>query len=181
MPKTIKKFIETRQIIEKYHVLPFEETDSETLKLLSYFLHLAPNIESEHSRKITRSAMNTALNKITSSFEDSDFQFIRANVQINKELEKVNIGDNFINLKKCAFVCKYKEDEHRQILETDLACLLRHIRNAIAHSHFHYKHLGNQIFLMFEDHSTCGKKNISSRIILSRAELARWKKILENA
>ena len=59
--------------------------------------------------------------------------------------------------------------------ETDLDCILRHIRNSIAHGRVYYRKDRNRIHFVFED---CNKKNLTARIVCIKSDLEFWKKVL---
>lgn len=153
-------------------VIPFQIPNLEIQNLLSFFLHLAPDIESVHARKINISKHNEILNRM---FENRHYQyskFCASNAKIENELSKAHLNGDLLCLKCKRFVCKKKGGQS----ETDLDCFLRHIRNAIAHGRVYYCHAGNRIHIIFEDMNNSG--NISARIVCIKADLKYWKKIL---
>lgn len=111
--------------------------------------------------------------------EDSHFKFIdfcAHNVNLEQRLEKAELTEKPLCPKCKRLVCKRKV-ENNGVKETDLECLLRHIRNAIAHGHVKYKHAGNRIYIMFEDYNP--NKKLTARILIIRADLEKWIKTLK--
>ena len=70
-----------------------------------------------------------------------------------------------------------KRDKTRK--ESDLECLLKHLRNAIAHGHVYLQHGGTYIRLLFEDINDKGA--ITARIVCFQTDLKKWRKILQDA
>lgn len=147
-------------------------------KLFNYFMYKAPNINSELSPCIAKEYHNKILKEMLK--DNKNFIFCQQNVDIDKECSKVALNGQRICVRCKRFVCKrstrhFKRDEER--VETNLECLLRHIRNSIAHGHIYVRHGGNYISVFLEDQNS--KKNITSRIVCCQADLDKWKKILE--
>ena len=161
-------------------IVPSECDISDLRNLFSYFQYRAPNIDSVQSPLLSSDIHDKVLAKMLHN--NSDYKFYSHNLDSAILLQKHGMsGDHVCNRCK-RFVCKYmtnpaKRDTTRK--ETDLECLLRHLRNSIAHGHVFLHHGGNYITLGFEDQNE--KKNITSRIIVNRAELNKWKNVLEEA
>lgn len=161
--------------ISKLLVAPFEINNLQVKRLLSYFLHLAPNIESTHSIKIDKDKHNEIFSRM---FENRRFKYAKfcaSNAKIDNELLKGYLYGDLICLKCKRYVCKKKKGKINQE-ETDLECFLRHIRNAIAHGRVYYCHAGNRVHIIFEDMNDKG--SISARIVCIKADLLFWKRIL---
>ena len=60
--------------------------------------------------------------------------------------------------------------------ETEYECILRHIRNAIAHSNVYIYQTGNRKYICFTDFNKTGKQ--SAMILLSQTDLSNLKKEL---
>ena len=158
--------------------VPFEANNGDLSKLLRFFLYKAPNISSAHSPKISNITYShdSILREMMNGRKFSKgIDFCSSNCRIEKHLLKVGLNGNKICLKCKRGVCKRNPIKGNN-KESDLDCLLRHIRNSIAHGRFYYSHGGNIIFLMFEDVNTTG--NISARIVCLRADLEHWKNVL---
>lgn len=157
----------------KNRILPFEIDDEKLKKLFSFYLHSAPTIESKSAAQIDNcrlernwSGFKSNFFKITMIFFSSSY----ANDKFIKSFEKYNIhNDAHINRKIKVSVCKKKDTK-----ESEYQCLLRHLRNSIAHDNVYLLNAGNRKYILFEDYSN--KENISARILFSQADLSALKK-----
>lgn len=162
--------------LKNIHIPPFETDNKEINKLFSYFLYKAPTVESALSRELPVIFHNEIIGRM---FQDRHFKyqnFCSFNSNIEKEFSKSWLSGDELCLKCKRFVCKKKKGSKNSKKETELECLLRHVRNAIAHGRVYYSHAGNKIHIVFEDKNSNG--NLSARIICIKADLEHWKKIL---
>lgn len=166
-----------KQKLKSISVAPFQTGNSKISSLLAYFLHEAPNIESAHSLIIDKSIHDEIINKMFESRKFIEKKFCAFNCKIEEELKKYKLEGEEICLGCERILCKYEKPSNN-IKETDLECLLRHIRNSIAHGRVYYRHLGNRIQIMFEDINK--NKKLTARIVCISADLKHWKYILEN-
>ena len=157
-------------------VVPFKTPTLEVKKLFSYFLHIAPNIESAHSKNIPIEMHAEIFERMMETRHFKHKKFCRANAVIEKEFNKCNLNGSNICLKCKRFVCKKKQSCKNKPEETDLNCFLRHIRNSIAHGRVYCCHAGNRIHIVFEDENITG--NLSARIVCIKADLEHWKRVL---
>ena len=168
------------EIAVKNAIVPSECDTGELRKLFSYFQYRAPNIESLQSPLLAPCYHDSVLNEIAKGREE--YRFCSQNAKTEDELAKNALsGINLCSWCK-RFLCKRmnnpsKRDPSRR--ETDLECLLRHLRNAIAHGHVFVIHGGNHISVLLEDTNNQG--NTTARIICNQADLKKWRKILEDA
>ena len=163
--------------LEKMKIAPFEdnyEKKSDMIKLFSFFLHFAPDIDSAHSRKISQDKHKEIWNEMMESRHFKYGDFCVANKRIEDALAPAHLDGEMLCLKCKRYVCKRKKTING-VQETDLDCFLRHIRNAIAHGRVYYLHKGNRVHILFED---MNNKKISARILCIKADLAHWKKVL---
>lgn len=165
-------------------IIPIECDIGKLRSLFAYFQYRAPNIDSLHSPLLSVAFHDEVLDKIrkTHNRKNGEYLFCAHNADTEKEFSTQKLwGEEICN--KCKrFMCKRmpnkaKRDETRK--ETDLECLLRHMRNSIAHGHVFVAHGGNFITVCFEDVNE--KKNITARIVCYQADLIKWRKILEDA
>lgn len=170
--------ISVKRKLDHLIVVPFEGVDDETRRLFLYFLYNAPDIESAHSKSISRDEHGSVFCAMMESRHYKYCKFCNSNASIEKELEKGYLSGNDICLKCKRYVCKKKKPQCQNDSETDLDCFLRHIRNSIAHGRVMYDHAGNSIHIVFEDKNPSGK--ISARIVCTRADLKWWKQLLSN-
>lgn len=168
--------IQTEIFLDDFLIIPFDNGTDELKKLFSYFLYNAPNIESKHSPKISREFHDIILQTMLENRHFKYENFCNFNAKIDSELKKGHLEGSEICLKCKRFVCKRKKPSNSKHLESDLECLLRHIRNAIAHGKVYCLHGGNKIHIVFEDENTT--KKVSARIVCIKADLEHWKRIL---
>lgn len=142
-------------------VVPFEYVDDKLKSLFSYFLHLAPSIDSASSAKISKEKAKIMWNRFIRTWDERELRrkIYSENSSYPEDStlkEKYNLGDDSVvsRLSK-AFVCIRKNDEE------DIECLLRHIRNAIAHGHVYILPKSNRIYILFEDFNARGSKKAS--------------------
>ena len=74
-----------------------------------------------------------------------------------------------VNRRSKGFICKRKDNS-----ESDYECVLRYIRNSIAHSNVYMNNAGNRKYIIFEDFNKTG--NQSSIMLLSQADLTKLKR-----
>lgn len=158
---------------------PFDENTASMHKLLSYFLYSAPGIESVHSYVIPREKHSAILSVMLDERHFCYTKFCSPSAQVEDELKKASLNGDELCLKCKRFVCKKKHSPKNKEKESDLDCFLRHIRNAIAHGRFYYRHDGNKVHILFEDINKSG--NYSARIVCIKADLQEWKNILEHS
>ena len=160
-------------------IIPAECEIGEVRKLCAYFQYRAPNIDAAQSPMLDATYHSAIIDSITNG--KNEFAFCAQNANTNTELAKVALAGIVLCSRCKRFLCKRmtkaaKRDPSRA--ETDLECLLRHLRNAIAHGHVYLHHGGNFISLLFEDKNDKG--NTTARIICCQADLKKWKKLLED-
>lgn len=159
-------------------IAPFEAGTEDTRRLFSYFLHIAPNIESVHSKTISESMHYDIFETMMKNRHFEHGHFCRPSATIDNELESEHLKGDNLCLKCKRYVCKRKQAGKNSKKESDLECFLRHIRNAIAHGRVYYCHTGNKIHIVFEDENE--SKNLSARIVCVKADLEHWKKVLSD-
>ena len=81
--------------------------------------------------------------------------------KLENACEKNGLGvDTEISRRTKGFICIRKGKE------TDYECILRHIRNSIAHNNVYYCDAGNRKFVLFEDYNKGGK--FTARMLFSQ-------------
>ena len=60
--------------------------------------------------------------------------------------------------------------------ETECQCVLRHMRNSIAHGNIYLSDESNRKYILFEDYNRNG--NLTARILLSQTYLKKLKQII---
>ena len=179
-PKEKKVF----SLEEKAAVIPIECDVGKLRSLFAYFQYRAPNIDSLHSPLLSVDKHEKVLEAIkkTHNSRNGEYVFCAHNANTESEFTQRALWGDVICGKCKRFVCKRmtnhaKRDSVRK--ETDLECLLRHIRNSLAHGHVFVNHGGNFISVCFEDVND--KHKLTARIVCGQADLMKWKRILEEA
>ena len=158
--------------IKQCRVAPFETADRKLLNLFSFFLHLAPTIESEKALNIEKSRLENNWDRFIESIPINQYIFIDDHRSLETYLVKYSLSDECeINRKYKGLVVKRKSKK-----ETEYECILRHIRNAIAHSNVYIYQTGNRKYICFTDFNKTGKQ--SAMILLSQTDLSNLKKEL---
>lgn len=161
-------------------VVPGECSIGELRQLFSFFEHRAPNIDSAHSPILDAQIHKQTLDRMLGG--NAHFVFCAHIANTESELQKLGL-DGYSLCSRCKrFLCKRSGHDSKRVSgqkETDLECLLRHIRNSLAHGHVYIIHRGNYISILLEDINNSGKT--TARIICCQADLKKWKAILEKA
>lgn len=156
------------------HITPFEIDDEKLKKLFSYYLHLAPTIDSGSSRLPPVRGLNVAWNDFITqlSLGKTDYHIYSSGSITTDYLKKYKLLEtDTIKKKSRRFVCCLRDKN-----EDEMTCLLRHLRNSIAHSRVFLYQTKSRKFFLFNDYNT--KKNLAARILLSQTDLERLKRIL---
>lgn len=157
------------QEIKRNRIEPFNVDDVKLIKLFSFFLSSAPTIESQTAAVLDENRLAHNWNSYVQSIEEKDRIIISPYTQIEKYLEKYGLSDTSkISRRRKGFVCKRKDK-----YETDFQCVLRHIRNAIAHSNVFLSNAGNRKYIYLEDFNQ--SKNQSAAMLFSQTDLLRLK------
>lgn len=158
--------------VKSNHIQPFEMDDVKLIRLFSFFLHSAPTIDSATAANIEPIRLEHNWNAFISEIPNDKYEIIAPNCSIEKYLGKYGLNDDATICRRTkGFVCKRKDKN-----EKDYECVLRHIRNAIAHSNVYMQNVGNRKYVIFEDFNKSKKQ--SSIMLFSQADLSRLKKII---
>lgn len=153
-----------------HKTIPFEITNMKMEKLFSFFLHSAPTIDSRTAMKIDSIRLSGNWKDFveTSQLKPSII-YAESYNKLENACEKNGLGvDAEISRRTKGFVCIRKGKE------TDYECVLRHIRNSIAHNNVYYCDAGNRKFVLFEDYNKGGK--FTARMLFSQTLLTTLKK-----
>ncbi len=172
--------VSTFDISEENAIIPAECEVEELRRLFSYFQYKAPNIDSLKSPMLDPTYHQSVLSKIIGGH--GEYFFCNQNAKMEDELRRIALNGVSVCAWCKRFLCKRmtapaKRDISRR--ETDLECLLRHLRNAIAHGHVFLVPNKNYNSVLFEDIND--KNNSTARIVCCQADLRKWKKELEEA
>ena len=153
-----------------YKTIPFEIPNAQMEKLFSFFLHSAPTIDSRTAMKIDSSRLCKNWGDfIESSKLKPATIYAESYSDLAASCEKNGLGvSTEISRRTKGFICIRKGKE------TDYECVLRHIRNSIAHNNVYYCDAGNRKFVLFEDYNRSGK--FTARILFSQTLLTDLKK-----
>ena len=165
----MKKCQHKKVNINQYRIIPFEDNTFLNV-IFSYFLYKAPSISSSFSEEI--------------DFNDDKLfkEFININrfksiIFIKKNSKKVyiehDLSGDYICMRCMRMIITRSINYEDHQLESYLECVLRHIRNSIAHGLVYYMFENKRHYLMFEDVNLSG--NISARIIVNRQTLINLK------
>ena len=152
-------------------IAPFETEYSRLTKLFSFFLHIAPKINSKRAVQIDDTRLNRNWNAFIKLFDNNSYKFMEVSSpkSVMDYFETTNIADSSeLRRRGSGFVCRKKDKS-----EVEVVCLLRHIRNAIAHANIYLLNAGNRKFILFEDYNEKGKQ--TARILFSQTDLQNLK------
>lgn len=148
---------------------PYEcDGDSELVSLLGFFQIEAPCISSFKSYKLDQAKYSKVLYKMIGSKE---FLFINPQARTDKRLISFNMCDAKI---KCVGIRGLLKKQNKD--ENELVCLLRHIRNSVAHGRVFTRAVGGVMYILFDDTRPDGA--FSARIVVTKNLLKSWKKII---
>lgn len=155
------------------HIVPFDIVDEKLKGLFSYFLHIAPTIDSAHAQPIQTNDLEKAWQYFIREIKIAATDYhVYAPGNIGLEiLARYRLSeDDSVSRKSKRFVCNFKENEDR-----DLCCLLRHIRNSIAHGYVYVVNNGRK-YILFDDYNR--NHNLTARILFSQTDLSKLKSVL---
>lgn len=154
--------------IKATQILPFEINDINLMRLFSFYLHSAPTIESRTAKQMDEQRLLNNWLNFSSQLPKNMSKFFSDTYSVEKfidSFERYGLNDEAeVNRRAKAVVCKRKNKS-----ESECACLLRHIRNSIAHNNVYLSSTGNRKYILFEDFNSRG--NITARILLSQTDL----------
>ena len=159
--------------ILSYHIVPFETEDMKLKSLFSFFLHLAPTISSSSAGDIPKAGLAQAWASFLreARIRNESFRLYTSGSINEKQLERYSLSSSStVSRKSKCFICSRKSAD-----ECEMSCLLRHLRNSIAHSNVYLLN-NNRKYILFDDFNT--KQNRSARILLSQGNLRVLKKYL---
>lgn len=153
--------------LKKNRIVPFEIDDITLQKIFSYFLHKAPSISSAWATKIPPQSLDIRWENYLENWDNNLVKFYADIRSFPKSLIKLKLEDNSeINKKSRAITC-VKIDKN----EKECECLLRHLRNSIAHGNVFLMSCGNRKFILFEDFNKSNNK--TATILFTQTDLMR--------
>lgn len=171
-------------LIQESAIIPIEYDIGKLRSLFAYFQYRAPNIDSIHSPLLSVEKHDQVLEKIiqTHNRKKGEYKFYSHNSNSENILKEQGLWGDYICSNCKRFACKRMSNKAKRDLsrrETDLECLLRHMRNSLAHGHVFIHHGGAYITICFEDENS--NKSKTARIVCCQSDLIKWKTILETA
>ena len=161
-------------------ILPFEIEDEKLKKLFSFYLYSAPTIESKSAAMIEKEKLAENWYEYKSTIPENMIAVYSAsypNEKLVDAFERCGLNDDAsVNRRTKGFVCKRKEKKKGEDPEPECNCLLRHLRNAIAHDSVYLLNGGNRKYILFEDFNM--NNRITARMLFSQADLAAMKRTI---
>lgn len=157
--------------IKENKIAPFEIDDIKLTRLFSFFLHSAPTIDSTLASRIDEDRLLKNWNNFVSQFANGRISLYSYSYKkFIQQFEKHGLSDeSTVSRRLKVIVCNRKNN-----VEKDYQCVLRHLRNSIAHCNLYLSNAGNRKYILFEDYNKKG--NITARILLSQADLSLLKR-----
>jgi hypothetical protein len=151
--------------IKKKHCLPFEIEDTKMRELFSFFLHKAPTIGSATALLITEEKLTKNWKMFIDKNTNINFKIFSASTEINEKNLKLYGGsiEDKVDRRDIFIIC------NRKGKESDHECVLRHVRNSIAHNNIYIIDRSKRKFILLEDYNLKGK--LTSRMLLSQTVL----------
>ena len=166
--------------IKEHIIVPFEIEDEKLKILFSFYLHKAPTIESKSSIDLNSSMLDERWTNFKNSISNIKTKFVSYSYTLDDLLKRmVDCGldeESPVNRTTNAFVCKKKNIKKGEAPETECECVLRHIRNSIAHGNVYLSSTSNRKYVLFEDYNLNDK--LTARILLSQTNLKKLKRII---
>ena len=148
--------------------------------LFCFYFDNAPTIESKCSIDLNSSMLDERWTNFKNSISNIKTKFVSYSYTSDDLLKRmVGCGldeESPVNRKTNAFVCKKKNIKKGEEPETECECVLRHIRNSIAHCNVFLSSTSNRKYVLFEDYNR--SKNLTATILLSQTNLKKLKQII---
>ena len=161
--------------IKENKIAPFEIEDTKLRRLFSFFLHTAPTIDSNLASKIDEDRLLNNWNRFVSNYANKKISIYSDSYSSEKliqQFEKYGLSnESKVSRKLNAIVCKRKNKA-----ETDYQCVLRHLRNSIAHCNLYISNSSNRKYILLEDYNK--SENITAWMLLSQDFLNKLRKEL---
>lgn len=166
--------------IKEHRIVPFEIEDEKIRKLFSFYLHEVPTIESKSSIYLDLNKLDQQWGSFVQAVPNIKIKIVSHSYKtdkIQKCIKDLGLSDDDpVNRTTNAVFCKKKYTGKGIESETDCQCVLRHMRNSIAHSNVYLSNKSNRKYILFEDYNFNGK--LTARILLSQTNLKKLKQII---
>lgn len=151
-------------------IVPFDFEDGDLKRCFCYFLYKAPNIDSAAASHFDFTELNNIIIRtLFSAYKEKDITIKSKCTKKTFDYEGL-LGDKIIKRK---ILCIEKKSN-----ELDVNCLLRHLRNSIAHGRVCVIKETNKTWILFEDIKQTG--SLSARILCNKKDILDWKKEIES-
>ena len=151
-------------------IVPFEFEDEDLKRCFCYFLYKAPNIDSFSAPQFDFTELDKKIIKtLFSAYKEKDVT-IKTNCTKKTFDYEGLLGDKIIKRK---ILCIEKKSNG-----LDVNCLLRHLRNSIAHGRVYVIKEINKTWILFEDRKQTG--SLSARFLCNKKDILGWKKEIES-
>lgn len=155
-------------------VVPFDISDPKLHELFSFFLHKAPGINSKSATAMAPLLQKDRWVSYIDSWQEKTHRIYAEDYKLDDAVSPYGLNDD----------CVLKRDHHRFVCkrekktEPDSQCVLRHLRNAIAHGNVYVSKTGKRKFILFEDFNKPG--NRTGLFLFSQTDLMQLKKAFTN-
>lgn len=162
----------------KLLIVPMEIENEELRQLFSYYLYRAPYIPSCHSKKlgigkIDKDKEEEILKKVFVT-QNNEVEFRTNRKSFIRRLESMQLNNSSVCLRCKRGVCIFRRESDF----SKLRCLIRHIRNSIAHGYVYYEYDNRIHRIMFEDYDR--NNNISAKVVCVKADLLELRKMIRS-
>ena len=170
--KTVTPFV-----IEKANAVDPQTCDISHLReLFGYFQYRTPNTSSYQCETLDTAYHQSLYHEMVKSWNQENISIIPFNATFDQESPSYALSGNSVCSYCKRFLCKRAKPYHGNP-ETDFDCLLRHIRNSLAHGRVFVIHGGTSIKILLEDYDTKNKV-ITARIICNQSDLTKWRALI---
>lgn len=160
----------------KMLIVPMEIENEELRQVFSFFLYRAPFIPSCHSmivEKVDSDKEEEILKKLLIN-TNNEVEFRTNKKSFLNKIESMQLHNSSVCLRCKRGVCIFRRESDF----SKLRCLIRHIRNSIAHGYVYYEYDNRIHRIMFEDYDR--NKNISARIVCVKSDLLELRKMIRS-
>ena len=163
--------------IKEHRIVPFEIEYEKIRKLFSFYLHEAPTIESKSSIYLDLNKLEQRWRAFVQAVPNIKIKIVSYSYKkdkIQKCIKDLGLSDDDpVNRTTNALFCKKKDTGKGIESETDCQCVLRHMRNSIAHGNVYLSDESNRKYILFEDYNRSG--TLTARILLAQTHLRNLK------
>jgi hypothetical protein len=175
--KNVRRFI----ISKENAINPLTCEIGELRQLFGYFQYKAPNTSSFQSETLDEVYHEDLYKEMMKSWKEDSYNIISHNINFDKKSQDYALNGSAICSYCKRYLCKRKKSPKGSNgkKESDFDCLVRHLRNSLAHGRVFVIHGGNSIKVMFEDYDERSEA-ISARIVCNQANLKKWRTYINN-